>query len=136
MQSSTPSGTRYVYQQKQVRMNTLYGPKNGSVSQRLLPIIQPSTKDSLLKVSIGSTSDSGTHAHSDGRLHYLCHHKSCSSHKTRPSIESQMFCKQFNNASCQDLETLRKFNVMNKSHIATFDSMCIADNTSLNVDFL
>ncbi|VDI37170.1 neuromedin U receptor 1 [Mytilus galloprovincialis] len=134
--SSTPSGMRYMFPQKQVRMNTVYGPKNRTASQqRLLPNIQPSTKDSLLKASNGSSSESGSHAHSDGRLHYLCRHKSCSSNRTRPSIESQMFCKHFNNASCQDMETLRKSNNANKSPLATFDSVCVAENVSLKGNY-
>lgn len=125
-----------MFPQKQVRMNTVYGPKNRTASQqRLLPNIQPSTKDSLLKASNGSSSESGSHAHSDGRLHYLCRHKSCSSNRTRPSIESQMFCKHFNNASCQDMETLRKSNNANKSPLATFDSVCVAENVSLKCNY-
>ena len=134
--ASNHSGIRFMFPQKQVRMNTVYGPNNRTASQqRLIPNIQHSTKDSVLKVSNGSISDSGSHAHSDGRLHYLCRHKSCSSNRTRPSIESQMFCKHFNNASCQDIETLRKFNNTNKSPLTTFDSICLADNVSLKGNF-
>jgi hypothetical protein len=127
--TTTPSGMRYIFPQKQVRMNTLYGSKNRTSSQqRLLPNNQQPTKDSLLKVSNGSTSESGSHAHSDGRLHYLCRHKSCSSNRTRPSIESQMFCKHFNNASCQDMETLRKLNYLNQNPLNTFDSVGVPEN--------
>lgn len=125
-----------MFPQKPVRMNTVYGPKNCTSSQqRLLPNNNVSTRDSLLKISngSGSSSDSGSHAHSDGRLHYLCRHKSCSSNKTRPSIEGQMFCKQNNNASCQDIDKLRKLSYVNKNPLTTFNSIAVvADDIRLN----
>ncbi|XP_076078940.1 pyrokinin-1 receptor-like [Mytilus galloprovincialis] len=134
--TTTPSGMRYMFPQKPVRMNTVYGPKNCTSSQqRLLPNNNVSTRDSLLKISngSGSSSDSGSHAHSDGRLHYLCRHKSCSSNKTRPSIEGQMFCKQNNNASCQDIDKLRKLSYVNKNPLTTFNSIAVvADDIRLN----
>jgi hypothetical protein len=123
-----------MFPQKQIRLNTVHGPKNRSSSQqRLLPNNQQSTKDSLLKVSNGSSSESGSHAHSDGRLHYLCRHKSCSSNKTRPSVESQMFCKHFNNTSCQDMDVLRKISYVNKTPLTTFESKSVgAVNLGVN----
>ena len=132
--TTTPSGMRYIFPQKQVRMNTLYGSKNRiSSQQRLLPNNQQPTKDSLLKVSNESTSESGSHAHSDGRLHYLCRHKSCSSNKTRPSVESQMFCRHFNNTSCQDMDVLRKISYVNKTPLTTFESKSVgAVNLGVN----
>ena len=132
--TTTPSGMRYMFPQKQIRLNTVHGPKNRSSSQqRLLPNNQQSTKDSLLKVSNESSSESGSHAHSDGRLHYLCRHKSCSSNKTRPSVESQMFCRHFNNTSCQDMDVLRKISYVNKTPLTTFESKSVgAVNLGVN----
>jgi hypothetical protein len=132
--TATPSGMRYMFPQKQIRLNTVHGPKNRSSSQqRLLPNNQQSTKDSLLKVSNESSSESGSHAHSDGRLHYLCRHKSCSSNKTRPSVESQMFCRHFNNTSCQDMDVLRKISYVNKTPLTTFESKSVgAVNLGVN----
>lgn len=135
--TATPSGMRYIFPQKQIRLNAVYGPKNRTSSQQrlLIPNNQQSTKDSLLKVSNGSSSDSGTHAHSDGRLHYLCRHKSCSSNRTRPSIESQVFCKHFNNASCQDMETLRRINYLNKIPLNRYVSLDEGENESLKCNY-
>ena len=134
--TTTPSGMRYMFPQKQIRMNAVYGPKNRTSSQqKLLPNNKQSTKDSLLKLSNVSASNSGSHAHSDGRLHYLCRHKSCSSNRTRPSIESQMFCKHFNNASCQDMETLRRLNNINKSPLTTYDSVDAMMNIGLQSNY-
>ena len=132
--TTTPSGMRYMFPPKQIRLNTVHGPKNRSSSQqRLLPNNQQSTKDSLLKVSNESSSESGSHAHSDGRLHYLCRHKSCSSNKTRPSVESQMFCRHFNNTSCQDMDVLRKISYVNKTPLTTFESKSVgAVNLGVN----
>ena len=104
--ASTQSGMRYVFPQKPIILDAMNS--RGNMAIHAFPAKQRSTKDTLIKASNGSSSNSGTHAHSDGRLHYLCRHKSCSSNRTRQSIESQMFNKQFNNASYQDIETLRK----------------------------
>lgn len=119
--TTTPSGMRYVFPQKPIHMDTFYNKQqNGAVSSSKLQGKQNSTKDTLLKVSSGSSS---SHAHSDGRLHCKCHHKSCSNARTRLSIEGQMFGKQFNNASYQDVETLKRLQCFRTDrHIKTTES--------------
>lgn len=131
----SPSGTRILYQQKpkQIRINNFGNNDGTSSQQRLLPNNNVSTKDSLLKVSNSSSSNSGSHAHSDGRLHFLCRHKSCSSNRTRPSFEGQLFCKHQNNtASCQDIDTLRKMSQVNRTPLVTFNSVGADQNIGLN----
>ncbi|KAK3090125.1 hypothetical protein FSP39_009371 [Pinctada imbricata] len=105
--SGSQSGMRYVYPQKPIILDTMNS--RGNMAAHNFAAKQRSTKDTVIKASERSSSNSGTHAHSDGRLHYLCRHKSCSSNRTRQSIESQMFNKQFNNVSCQDFQLLRRY---------------------------
>lgn len=103
----SPSG-RYLYPQKPIRMDTICNNQNCTMQHQKVPAQQVSTKDTVCLHSTGCVSSAGTHAHSDGRLHYLCRHKSCAGSRTRQSIESQMFCKQFNNISYQDIGTLKR----------------------------
>jgi len=105
--STSPSGMRYIFPQKPLLLETCSKQK-GTSSASKQAANQISTKDTMLKLSTGCASSSGSHAHSDGRLHCLCHHKSCLNTRTRLSIESQMFGKQFHNASYQDVETLKR----------------------------
>lgn len=135
--SSTPSGMRYLFPQKPIVLDTFYQKHNRRSSQSDTQLNQGSTKETLLKVSTGCGSSSGTHAHSDGRLHCLCRHKSCSSHRTRQSIESQMFCKQFNNASYQDIETLKRLHCFrDECHLKSFDSVPETPEKNLAVNLL
>ena len=43
----------------------------------------PSTKDTSMRQFSPATSSSSAHAHSDGRLEYLCRHKYCSGRRAR-----------------------------------------------------
>lgn len=136
-QSTTPSGMRYLFPQKPIVLDTFYQKHNRRLSKTEHPLNQGSTKDTLLKVSTGCGSSSGTHAHSDGRLHCLCRHKSCSSHRTRQSIESQMFCKQFSNASYQDIETLKRLQCFrDECHLKSFDSVPEVMERDVNVNLI
>ncbi|KAJ8311059.1 hypothetical protein KUTeg_011389 [Tegillarca granosa] len=97
----SPSG-RYLYPQKPIRMDTICN------NQKLFNAAPKNACSTGINQRYRCVSSAGTHAHSDGRLHYVCRHKSCSGNKTRQSIESQMFCKQFNNISYQDIGTLKR----------------------------
>ncbi|XP_061169312.1 pyrokinin-1 receptor-like isoform X1 [Saccostrea echinata] len=103
-QNSGSPSPRFIYPQKPVGLDTPYNKHGGSLSMSR-PVKQASTKDTVVKCS---SSGSSSHAHSDGRLHFICRHKSCSSNRIRLSLEINMMYTQFNNASCQDIEKLRK----------------------------
>lgn len=116
-QNTGSPSPRFIYPQKPVGMDTFYNKHGGSHSANSRPVKQASTKDTVVKCS---SSSSSSHAHSDGRLHFICRHKSCSSNRIRLSLEINPVYKQFNNASCQDIETLRKMKCFKQ--LSKFDS--------------
>lgn len=116
-QNTGSPSPRFIYPQKPVGMDTFYNKHGGSLSANSRPVKQASTKDTVVKCS---SSSSSSHAHSDGRLHFICRHKSCSSNRIRLSLEINPVYKQFNNASCQDIETLRKMKCFKQ--LSKFDS--------------
>ncbi|XP_048771085.1 pyrokinin-1 receptor-like [Ostrea edulis] len=120
--SGSPS-PRFLYPQKPVGMDTFYNKNGGNLSANG-PVKQASTKDTVIKCS---SSSSSSHAHSDGRLHFICRHKSCNSNRIRLSLEVNMVYKQFNNASCQDIETLRKikcFKQLSNQNVGDIEKDC------------
>ncbi|KAL3884207.1 hypothetical protein ACJMK2_030426 [Sinanodonta woodiana] len=101
--TTSPSGGRYLYPEKEIKMQTLLKPNTSKLLYHSKTLIdQPSTKDTDIKPS-SSGSAYSSHAHSDGHLHYICRYKRCSSRR-----QSQLSKRNDNIASYQDIKVLRK----------------------------
>jgi hypothetical protein len=128
---SSPSAMRYLCPQKPVRMATFYNIEQNKREPPVKVIIgfQASTRDTKVKTSTAAASSSSTHAHSDGRLHYICRHKNCTSRRQRGYCENdlQVPATAGNNVSYPDIETYKKhMNSHERRHrahmLSTFDS--------------
>lgn len=123
-QTTEPSAGKYIFPNKPIRMATFYNveQQNGVVPMKIYLGVKPSTRDTVVRQSSTHATSSTTHAHSDGRLHYICRHKNCSSKRTRNVNSNEGQANQ--NNSYHDIETLKRMQALTANcHILyTFDS--------------
>lgn len=105
-QSSEPSAGKYLFPNKPIRMATFYNVEQQqcAVPMKIYLGVKPSTRDTVVRQTSSHATSSSTHAHSDGRLHYICRHRNCSSKRTRNSND----CQANQNNSYHDIETLKR----------------------------
>lgn len=123
-QSTSPSGVRYLFPRTPILVDRdeVFSYSQSNRRQSRQDMMQEtafhwSTRDTHIKSA--ESGSSGSHPHSDSRLHCLCRHKSCANIRTRQSkVDTEL--EEYNNFSYHDLSSLKRLYIYRKQ--SSYDS--------------